>query len=42
MFFLSTVHVNYKFPTSSTEEAIRWKKIVVQKLNPKCRSYRAN
>ena len=38
--FPSSVPVNYKFPLPLTEEGARWKTIVKDKLNVKCRGFR--
>lgn len=35
------VHINYRFPVSAVEESERWKKILQNKLNAKCRALRA-
>jgi len=36
-----SVHVNYKFPLpASSEEGSRWKSILKEKLNVKCRGLR--
>jgi len=39
--FPPSVHVNYKFPLpASSEEGSRWKSILKEKLNVKCRGLR--